>query len=64
MNLTAIIHDMVDHLEDSEKLLLVELLKRLIPDDVATPKDLDDIAIADLELAEGRAFGFDDIDWG
>jgi len=55
---------MVDHLEDSEKLLLVELLKRLIPDDVATPKDLDDIAIADLELAEGRAFGFDDIDWG
>jgi len=41
---------MVDYLEDSEKLLLVEILKIFMPDDIATPEDLRDIESARVGL--------------
>ena len=63
MSLTAQINGMAEYLEDSEKMLVIEIMKRFIPDDVATPEDLQDIAIANRELAEGRTTSFNDVNW-
>jgi len=63
MNLTAQINTMVEQLEEPEQLLLVELLKRLVPDNVATVEDFEDIRIAEQELAEGKTISFSNINW-
>ena len=42
---------------------LLEIMKRLLPDDVATAEDIMDIALAREELTKGEAIDFNDIDW-
>ena len=55
--------DMIDCLPESEQVLLIEIVRRFIPDDVATPEDLADIAQARAEYARGEYFNTEDIDW-
>ena len=57
--LTAVI----DCLSEPEQTLLLEIAKRFVPDDVATPEDLEDIRMADEEFAKGEAVRHEDIDW-
>ena len=59
MELTQQIHDMVDILEEQDKLVVAELLKKLVPDNVATKQDLLDIAMADEEYAKGETISID-----
>ena len=54
---------MIDCLEEQEQLLVLEILKRFIPDDIATPDDLEAIRIADEEFARGEFIRHEDIDW-
>lgn len=55
--------EMIDYLPDQEQLLLFEIVKRFVPDDVATPADRKDIQAARAEYANGETVSHDDIDW-
>ena len=55
--------EMIDYLPDQEQLLLFEIVKRFVPDDVATPADLKDIQAARAEYVNGETVSHDDIDW-
>ena len=55
--------DMIDCLPEQEQLLVFEIVKRFIPDDVATPEDLADIKRANEEFERGEFTRHEDIDW-
>ncbi|MCL2108031.1 MAG: hypothetical protein FWH20_01620 [Oscillospiraceae bacterium] len=63
-NLTKQITSMVENLHESEQILVLEIVRRFLPDDVATPEDLADIAIARAEYLRGEVVNHNDIDWG
>ena len=63
MSVTAQIQYIAERLEAPEQNLILELMKRLLPDDVATTEDIRDIALARQELASGDVVDFNDIDW-
>jgi len=63
MSLTTQIAQMANMLEDTEKLLIVEIMKRFLPDHIATPEDMEDITKAGQELENGETVSFNDIDW-
>jgi hypothetical protein len=54
---------MIDCLPEQEHYLLFEIVRRFIPDDIATPEDLEDIRIADEEFARGEFVRHEDINW-
>jgi hypothetical protein len=55
--------EMIDYIDDRETKLLLEIARGFIPDDVATPEDLADIAKADEEFARGEFVRMSDINW-
>ena len=55
--------EMIDVLPEQEQILLLEIVKRFVPDDVATPDDLKAIAKARKEYANGETVSIDNIDW-
>ena len=63
MSVTAQIQYIAERLEASEQTLVLELMKKLLPDDVATAEDLRDIEIAREEFANGKVVDFYDIEW-
>ena len=54
---------LIDYLPEQEQQLLFEIVRRFIPDDVATAEDLADIEEADENFARGDYVSHDDIDW-
>ena len=62
-NLTRQINDMVEKLHESEQILVLEIVKRFLPDDAVTREDLKDIAAAREEYRRGEAVPYDSIDW-
>jgi hypothetical protein len=63
MNVAAQIHEIAVKLPAPEQNLILALIQRLLPDYVATAEDLQDIATARDELANGQTVSFDEIDW-
>lgn len=61
--ITEQLSNMIDYLAEPEQLLLLEIVKRFIPDDVATAEDIADIEIAKNEYAGGETVSHNDIDW-
>jgi len=59
----SLLVDTIDCLHEPEQMLLLEIAKRFIPDDVATMEDIWDIKKADEEFARGEYFTDDDINW-
>ena len=55
--------DMIDCLPETEQILLVEIVRRFIPDDVATPDDIAAHAVALEEYKHGETIDDTDIDW-
>lgn len=55
--------EMIDILPDQEQLLLFEIVKRFVSDDIATSADLKDIQAARTEYANGETINHNDIDW-
>lgn len=53
----------IDCLPESEQSLLLEIATRFLPDDVATPDDLDAIRTARAEYARGKAVPHEAINW-
>ena len=55
--------DVIDVLPEAEQALLLEIACRFMPDDVATPGDLEAIAAAREEYARGETISHDAINW-
>jgi len=55
--------DMIDCLPECEQTLILEIVRRFVSDDVATPDDLRDIAQADEDFACGEFVRDEDINW-
>lgn len=45
---------MIEYIPETELSLLLEIARRFIPDDIATPEDLEAIRIADEEYVRGE----------
>ena len=54
---------MIDCLPEAELSLLLEIVKRFVPDDVATPDDLAAIHAARAEYASGQTISHNAINW-
>ena len=63
MSISTQISYIAERLDEPEQVLILELMKRLLPDDIATAEDLRDISVAKNELINGEAVDFNDIDW-
>lgn len=57
------LEQVIPYLSDREQSLLLEIALRFLPDDIATPQDLIDLAAADEEYARGEIVRHEDIDW-
>lgn len=55
--------DVIDILPETEQALLLEIARRFVPDDVATPDDLAAIAAARAEYASGASVPHEAINW-
>lgn len=55
--------EMIDCLPEAEQSLLLEIARRFVPDDVATPDDLNVISAARKEFASGETIGHNAINW-
>ena len=53
----------IDCLPESEQSLLLEIARRLLTDDVATPEDLADIREAREDYCKGRTISHEAINW-
>jgi len=53
----------IDCLPEVEQSLLLEIARRFLPDDVATPDDLEDIRQARTEYASGQTVPHSAINW-
>lgn len=53
----------IDCLPETEQTLLLEIARRFIPDDQATPDDLDAIKAARGEYLQGETVPHSAIDW-
>ena len=55
--------EMIDCLPETEQVLLVEIVRRFIPDDVTTPDDIAAHALAMDEYRRGETIDDEDINW-
>lgn len=53
----------IDCLPETEQRLLLEIARRFLPDDIATPDDLEAIRIAREEYARRETISHEDINW-
>ena len=61
--LTRQITEIVEQLPETDLTLVLEIVKRFLPDDVATADDLKTISIAQEEYRCGETVSHEDIDW-
>lgn len=61
--ITRQLAEMIDYLPEQEQLILFEIVRRFLPDDVATPDDLLAIKAAQEEYARGELLNHEDINW-
>ena len=61
--ITAQINNMVTHLNASEQVLVLEIIKRFLPDDVATEEDLAAITAAREEYRRKETVSEEHINW-
>jgi hypothetical protein len=54
---------MFDLLSEQEQLIIIALMQRLLPDDIATQEDILASTKAEEEFLAGETVGLDDIDW-
>ena len=57
------ISEMAEYLPEIEQRLVLQLIERLIPDDMATPDDIAAIEDARREYERGETIPIDSIDW-
>ena len=55
--------DVIDILPEAEQALLLEIARRFLPDDIATPDDLEAHRVAMEEYANGETMPHEAINW-
>lgn len=55
--------EMIDCLPDQDQMLVFEIVKRFMPDDIATADDLQAIKEAQGEYVRGELISHDSINW-
>lgn len=55
--------DVIDCLPEQEQILLFEIAKRFVADDVATDNDIEAVRAARQEYANGETVNHNDINW-
>ena len=55
--------EMIDCLPEQEQVLVFEIVKRFMPDDVATADDLRAIQTAQAEYTNGETVSHNEINW-
>ena len=55
--------EMIDCLQEEEQTLLLEIARRFVPDDIATPDDIASIHEARAEYANGETISHDAVNW-
>lgn len=55
--------EMIDCLPDQDQALVFEIVKRFMPDDIATADDIRAIRAAHEEYVRGETIDHSDIDW-
>lgn len=55
--------EMIDCLPEQEQVLLFEIVKRFVSDDIATAADLEDIQVAHAEYARSETVSHENINW-
>lgn len=55
--------DMIDCMPEQEQILLFEIAKRFVADDIATEDDIKAIQAARGEYAKGETVSHNDINW-
>ena len=63
LEMKEIANHLSKHLSEQEQFIVVEVMKKFLPDHIATGEDLRDIEIARQELARGETTSHSDIDW-
>ena len=53
----------IDCLPETEQIILLEVARRFLPEDMATPDDLEAIRTAREEFARGETIPHDAINW-
>lgn len=61
MTQTTRLAELVELLPEDEQIIILQLVIKLLPDDVATAEDLADIAQARAEYARGELLKLEDI---
>lgn len=57
------IDEMLDYLPEAEQVIIFEIVKRFVPDDVATLDDLDAIREARSEYNDGKTVSHEAVNW-
>jgi len=63
LEMKEIANHLAKHLSEQEKFVVLEVMKRFLPDHIATEEDLRDIEIAREEYRRGETTSHNDIDW-
>ena len=58
-----IANHLATHLDDQEKTLLIGIMRKFIPDHIATEEDLREMTLAREEFARGESYSWDDVAW-
>jgi len=57
------LHELIDAIEPTEFETLYRVLIRFVPDDIATPDEVEAIRIGQAEFERGETVSFNDVDW-
>ena len=57
------IHNAIDLVEDTQLDILYKVICQFIPEDVATPDEIEAIIAGRAEIAGGDFVSYDEIDW-
>ena len=63
MSAATQIQHIAEWIDEPQQMQVLEYMKKLLPDNIATAEDLMDIAIARTELSKGEAVDFNSVDW-
>ncbi|GHV18777.1 hypothetical protein FACS189425_08240 [Clostridia bacterium] len=57
------INFLVERMTENDQAFLMDMISRMIPDDIATPDDIEAVAAGNAEYSRGDTLSDSEIDW-
>ncbi|GHU93014.1 hypothetical protein FACS1894208_01530 [Clostridia bacterium] len=54
---------LVERMTENDQAFLMEMISRMLPDDIATPDDIEAVAVGNSEYLRGDTLSDSEIDW-